>query len=206
MTRRRSTGAPEMAFLDTPAGIITPGGIHFRTTRALLRAYAGPVLDVVPLETLVARSLVWLRSGQTVALWTLALLLLALPPLAAAGIALVIYVGWEVLGATLVSRRLVASLRVMEQPLVQAILYVGVLSALGMRGEIGAVGVGLLGFVGMRWGLIPFLLRPLITALRRPLFTLPAPDQLLRAFVLQAALEHNVALPQLEQLKRELRS
>ena len=192
--------------LDTPHGIVSPEGVHFRTTRALLEDFAGPVLDVVPLATLIGRAEAWLRGGPAVALWLLAPLLLVLPPWWAGVAALGAYVVWEVAGPLWVSRRLVAVLRVLERPLVQAALYVAVLSALGVRGQVVAVGVGLLGFVLMRWGVLPWLLRPVVRALRRPITTLPAPDQVLRAFVLRAALRHGIALPELERLKRDLRS
>jgi hypothetical protein len=193
------------AFLDTPGGLITASGVHFHTTRALLEQYAGPVLEVVGLDTLVGRAEVWLRSGQALALWSLALLLLVLPPLGAVLAALTIYLGWETLGPSFVSRRLVAAFRVLEKPIVQAALYIAVLSYLGAQGNVGAVGVGLAGFVLMRWRVLPLALRPVLKLLRRPLYTLPPPDQVLRAFVLLAALRHNIDLPQLERLKRDLR-
>jgi hypothetical protein len=194
------------SFLDTPAGLITASGIHFHTTRALLEQYARPVLDVVPLDTLIARTEVWLRSGQALALWTLALLLLVLPPVGAALCTLTVYLGWETLGPSLVSQRLVAAFRVLEMALVQAALYVAVLSTLGAQGQAVAVGVGLAGFVLVRWRLVPLVLRPALEILRRPLYTLPVADQVLRGFVLRAALRHGIELPQLERLKRDLRS
>lgn len=199
------TNDDSLSFLDTPGGLLTASGVHFHTTRALLEQYAGPVLEIVGLDVLVGRAEVWLRSGQTLALWSLALLLIVMPPVGAALCALTIYLGWETLGPSLVSRRLVAAFRVLEKPLVQAALYVAVLSTLGAQGHVGAVGVGLAGFVLMRWRVIPAVLRPVLRVLRRPLYTLPVADQVLRAFVLRAALEHDIALPQLERLKRDLR-
>lgn len=192
-------------FLDTPGGIITASGVRFHTTRALLEDYAGPVLAAVPIATLVDRAEVWLRSGQTVALWTLALLLLVLPPVGAALCTLTVYLGWETVGPSFVSRRLVAVFRGLEMPLVQAGLYVAVLSWLGAQGHVGAVGVGLAGFILVRWRVLPLVVRPLLKMLRRPLYTLPVADQVLRAFVLRAAIRHRIKLPQLERLKRELR-
>ncbi len=196
---------PDDLLLETPRGIVSPDGVHFRTTRALLEDFAGPVLEVVPLATLIGRAEVWLRGGPTVALWLLALLLLAVPPVWAAAVALVAYGLWETFGLVLVSRWVVAGLRVLERPLVQAALYVAVLSALGVRGQVVGVGVGLLGFVLIRWGVLPRLLRPLFQVLRRPLTTLPVADQVLRAFVLRAALRHGIALPEIDRLRRERR-
>lgn len=206
MFRRRPARQPAEPFLDTPGGLLTASGVHFRTTRALLEAYAGSVLERVPLATLVHRAEVWLRSGQTAALWVLALLLPFVSPLAAVLFALTVYVGWETLGPAFVSRRVVGVFRVLEQPVVQGLFYVVVLSTLGAQGRLGALAVGLAGFILVRWQILPVLLGPLVRLLRRPLFTLPAPDQVLRAFVLRAALRHNVELPQLEALKRDLRS
>jgi len=205
MLRRRSHRLPDEPFVDTPVGILSAGGVHFHTTKALLENYAGAVLERVPLAALIGRAEVWLRGGQTVALWTLAGLLLVAPPGLAATMALTAYLAWETLSPAVVSRRIAAALRALERPAVQAVLYVAVLSVLGAGGALAAVGVGLAGFVGMRWGVLPWALRPLVRVLRRPLFTLPAPDQVLRAFVLRAALRHDVDLPQLERLKRELR-
>lgn len=192
--------------LDTPQGLVSPNGVHFHTTRALLEDFAGPVLEVVSLPTLVERAEVWLRSGAAIALWMLAGLLLAVPPLWAGLGALFVYVFWEVLSPLWVSRRFVGLLRGLENPIVQAVLFVAVLSALGVRGQVTAVGLGLAGFVLVRWGIVPRLLRPVLRLLRRPLYTLPAADQVLRAFVLRAALRHGVTLPQLEALKKDLRT
>lgn len=192
-------------FLDFPGGIVTATGVRFHTTRALLEQFAGPVLEKVPLAVLIERAEVWLRSGQTLALWTLAPLLFLLPPAGAALIALTVYLGWETLGPALVGRRLVAVFRVLEKPLVQVALYVVVLSTLANQGQMGAVAVGLGGFVLVRWRVLALLTRPVLALLRRPLYTLPVPDQVLRAFVLHAALQHGIALPQLERLKEELR-
>ncbi len=199
-------GSDRDLILDTPQGLVSPHGVHFRTTRALLEDFAGPVLKIVSLPTLIDRAEVWLRSGPAITLWALAMLLLFVPPLWAGIGALFVYLGWETFSPLWASRWLVGLLRGLENPIVQAVLYVAVLSALGVRGEVGAVGVGLAGFVLVRWGMIPWLLRPVLKALRRPLYTLPVADQVLRAFVLRAALRHNVALPQLEALKRDLRT
>lgn len=203
--KREPRRADVPPFLDTPAGILTVSGIRFQTTRKLLEEYAGAVLRVVPLETLIARAEVWLRSGQTIALWLLAPLLLVIPPAGAAAISLTAYLAWETLSPLFASRRLVAVMRVLEKPVVQAVLYVAVLSALGIRGHLGGVGVGLGGFVLVRWQILPLLVRPITGLLRKPLFTLPVADQVLRAFVLRAALMHRISLPHIDRLREEWR-
>lgn len=192
--------------LDTPQGLVSPHGVHFRTTRALLEDFAGPVLKIDSLPKLIDRAEVWLRGGPAIALWSLAGLLLVAPPVWAGVGALLIYVVWDVFSPLWVSRWLVELLRGLEHPIVQAVLYIAVLSALGVRGHVGAVGLGLAGFVLVRWRVIPRVLRPVLRALRRPIYTLPVADQVLRAFVLRAALQHGVVLPELEALKKDLRT
>ncbi len=94
----------ETTFVDTPEGIYTASGVWFRTREDSLYAYAGPVFDREPLARLFTQAEVWLRSPMTLALWLLPLLLFMLSPLQAALAALVVYVGWESLGPSFVSR------------------------------------------------------------------------------------------------------
>ncbi len=204
--RRRRPERPEVPpFLDTPGGILTVTGIRFQTTLELLEEYAGDVLQHVTVEELLARVEIWLRSAQAIAVWVLAVLLFVLHPFVAAAAAILVYIVWEVLSPAFASRRLTFLFKVIEMPIVQAALYVAVLSFLGIRGDLSAVGVGLLGFVLVRWQLLPIALKPLVNGLRRPLYTLPVPDQVLRAFLLRAALRHSVSLPQIDEVRSRSR-
>jgi hypothetical protein len=189
-------------YLDTPAGIVTPSGLRFRTTEALLEAWAGSVFTREPLGALVRRAEVWLRAPATVALVALPFLLLAFPPWVAGLAAVGLYVVDTLAFPAAPSRRLGAALAVLERPVVQGLLYVVVLSALGMAGNGGAVVVGLAGFVGFRLGAVQALLRPVLGPLLRRLYPLPVPDQVLRAHVVRAALRHGIRLPELERLER----
>ena len=64
------------AYVDTPAGLLSADGTHYRTTEPLLREYAGPVVEAVGLGTLLQRAGVWLRSPQTITTLLLPVLLL----------------------------------------------------------------------------------------------------------------------------------
>src|SRR5690606_26205907 len=95
--------ASDATFVETPAGLFTAGGVWFHTSEASLRAYAKSVLQRVPLPELLAQAQVWLRSAQTLALWVLPFVLLAVPPLPAALGALVLYVAWRALSPAFAS-------------------------------------------------------------------------------------------------------
>lgn len=184
---------------------MTASGTHFRTTEALLTDFAGPVFDAEPLDRLVRRAEVWLRSPATLALWVLLGLLLVMPSWAASLLALAVYLGGAMIAPSALSRPLGSVLSVLERPLVQGVVFVVVLSGLGLVGDVAAVLVGLIAFVGFRLGVLQRVLRPVTEALQARLYPLPAPDQTLRAVIVRSALHHRVALPELEKLEASAR-
>ena len=204
MARRRSDRDTPV-YLDTPTGIVTTAGTRFRTTEGLLQEFAGPVFEHEPLERLIRHAEAWLQGGVALALCTLLLGLVWLPAWLAMVLTLAVYMAWELVAPSAPSVAGARILRVVEHPLVQGIPFVIVLSVLGMAGRIDAVVVGLLGFVGFRLGAIQALLRPVLDSLRARLFSLPVPDQVLRAFIVRAALRHGVALKELARLEQSAR-
>ena len=195
----------EALFVDTPNGIFTASGVWFGTTQAALEDYAAPVLDREGLPRLLSRAEVWLRSAQIVTLWALPLFLLLTSPLAAALAALVLYVGWRSLAPSFVSEAAAKAARVLDVVAAQGFYYVFALSLLASRGEMAALGVGLGGFVLLRWGVLARLSQPIVGRIWRSLYALPVPDQVLRAFLIRAALKHNLSLPQLDRLEEQMR-
>lgn len=193
------------AYIDTPGGIVSADGTRYHTTEPLLRDYAGPVLDAVGLATLIRQAGVWLRTPQTLAVVMLPALLLALPWWWAAGLALILYALWTVGAPGLVLPRLVGVARVLEHPVAQGLLYVGVLSGLAAAGRFGAVWTGVAGFVAFRLGLVEAVLRPVLRPALRELYALPPADQTLRGFIVRAALRMGVTLPGVEPIEARVR-
>ena len=194
----------EGVYVSTPQGLFTASGVWFQATEEMLRDYAGPVLQHVALAELVRRAERWLRSPMTLAAWMLPLALLLLSPWAAAGATLTLFCGWTLLCPSLASRRAAQVAGWMEQPWLQGLFYVLVLSILAAQGRLAAVGVGLAGFLLLRWGLVRRALRVPLRAAMRRLYPLPPEDQVLRAFILRAGLRHDVALPQLDRLRNHI--
>ncbi len=193
------------AYVDTPGGIVASDGTRFHTTEPLLRDYAGPVLDAVGLATLVRQAGVWLRTPQTLAVVALPLLLLALEWWWAAGLTLVLYALWTVGAPGAVIPGLVRVARVLEHPVAQGLLYVGVLSGLAAAGRYGAVWTGIAGFVAFRLGLVEAILRPVLRPALRELYALPPADQTLRSLIVRAALRRGLALPGVEPIEARVR-
>ena len=186
--------ARRLTYVDTPQGIYTDALIWFRTREAWLEEYAGAVLEHRPIDKLLYDAAVWLRSPQVLALWLLPVLLIIVDPLRAGVATLVVYLAWQLLGPALVVRRLVPLFSILELTIIQALVYVGILSWLASADQFAAVGVGLAGFVLLRWGVLPLVLRPLTKILRRPLYRLPVPDHVLRTMIVRAALQYRVTL------------
>ena len=194
----------ETTFVDTPKGIFTASGVWFRTREASLHDYAGAVFDREPLARLLTQAEVWLRSAQTLVLWLLPLFLFMISPLQAVLAALVIYVGWESLGPSFVSRALLGVVRLLDRVLLQAVYYVLILSVLASQQQFAALWVGLGGFILLRWGLVRWVTRPVIRWIWSTLYRMPVPDHVLRALIVRAALKHRVSLPELDRIEQEI--
>ncbi len=194
----------EAFYVSTPQGIFMASGFWFAATEEALRSYAAPVLEHVSLRALLRRAERWLRSPQLLALWALPLLPVVLGPWAAGGLTLALYVLWSVAGPSLPSRHVARVWGWLDHVVLQGGYYVFVLSMLAAQGRYAAMAVGLAGFVLLRWGLVQWALGPLVRPLQRALYDLPVPDQVLRAFILRAALEHRVEVPQIERMRRRM--
>ncbi len=194
----------ETTFVDTPEGIYTASGVWFRTREDSLYAYAGPVFDREPLARLFMQAEVWLRSPMTLALWLLPLLLFMLSPLQAALAVLVVYVGWESLGPSFVSRTVSGVFRVLDLVLLQALYFVLTLSILAAQEQLAALGVGLGGFILLRWSLVRMVTQPVVKRIWATLYKMPVPDQVLRSFIIRAALKYHVSLPELDRIEQEI--
>lgn len=195
---------PTASYVDTPQGIFTAAGIWFRTTKEDLERYAGPVFEHESIERLIERSEVWLRSPQTIAVWGLPLFLLAIEPLPAVLAALTVYVGWKSLSPSLVNRPLERFLELLDPVWLQGAYYVGILSFFAAIQAFTAVWVGLAGFILLRWGIVERVTDIIVRLIWSTLYAMPVNDQILRGFIIRAAMKYRVSLPQLDVLERRV--
>ena len=184
------------AYVDTPAGLVSADGTRFRTTEPLLREYAGAVLDAVGLDVLVRRTGVWLRSPQTLAVWVLPALLAVVPWWFALALALALYTSWTVAAPGLALPGLARVAAVLEHPVLQGLVYVGVLSAFAAAGAFAALWTGIAGVRRPSGsGSSPPPSRPALAGVLDALYPLPPADQTLRAFIIREGLRRGVTLP-----------
>lgn len=196
---------PEIAYVATRNGIFTETGTWFAATEESIEQYAAGVLAVRPLPRLLADADVWLRGSTIVALWSLGIFLLLLPPVVASIASLTLYAAWSIIGPSFVSRVGARLLRVADNVLLQGLAFVILLSLLASAGSMAAVWIGLGGFIVYRWGIIQRLIDPLLRPIQRSLYELPVPDQVLRAFIVRIALKHGLDVPQIREIERGIR-
>lgn len=197
-------GAAAPTFVDTPKGIFTASGVWFRASEESVRDYAGEVLEHEPLPRLVRHAEVWLRSPETLALWALPALLWLMPVGGGVLLVLAAYVGWSMLGPSLVNRPMLRVAVVLDHVAAQLVYYVVLLSALAISQQYAALVAGLLGFVLLRWGLIRRVTDRLLQAVWTRFYPLPVPDQVLRALIHRAALKYRVTLPEIDAMANDI--
>lgn len=194
----------QAAYVDTPEGIFTADGLWFRVTEAELQEYAGPVLAHVSLSDLMARAGRWLLAGQTIGIWAALVLLLTLPALPAALLALLVFLLVQCFRPILLSAWFDPVLRVLQAVPAQGLAYLVGLSAFGMAGLYGKLALGIVLFVALRWRLLETITEPLVRAVSRALYPIPMTDQVLRSTILRAAMRHRVSMPELDRIEKHI--
>nr|BCX00677.1 MAG: hypothetical protein KatS3mg041_0723 [Bacteroidota bacterium] len=191
-------------YVNTPGGIFTAEGVWFYTTEEALRAYAGSILERIPLERVLAEAAVWYRSGWALGLVLLPLLLLALPWWVAALTTLGLYVLWELIKPAWYAHTLAGLFYHLEQLWLQFLLYLVVLSVLLMTDQWASALTGLGGFVLFRYGIIDWIARQTLGTLKLSWYHLPEADAILRGCLIRYAIRFGLPLPGLEEMRQRI--
>ncbi|MFB6271364.1 MAG: hypothetical protein ABEL51_00570 [Salinibacter sp.] len=197
-------GSSSPPYVDTPYGILTEGGRWYHVTEQDVQDYAGAVLDHVSLTQLLRWADTWVDSARTAVLWALPLLLWGLPVNWAVGGALVLFLGWALLSPALPSLLAVRAVTLLDHVLAQALYYVLTLSIFAAAEMYAAVGVGLGGFVILRWGVLEWAAGYVVRPLQRQLYPLPVADQVLRGLIVRVALKHRLSLPHVDDITEDI--
>ncbi len=189
---------------STPQGILTESGVWYKTTIQHLNDYAGDLFDQEPLDVYLALADTWIRSPYTISLWLLPFGILSYDLFQWSVIVLSFFLIWQIIAPALVNRTLSPLLKLLDAVLMQALLYAVTMSILAMSGRYDALAVGLLGFILFRWGILSYLTRPIVTFCWKTMYTLPAPDHILRAFIIRGALRNGITLADFEDIERKV--
>lgn len=189
-------------YLETPRGILSRGGLLFRTTTADLEELYGEVLEKISLGELIDRAELWLTSHRAITLWSMIPLLAYVSPVVGCVLGLAVFILWKSIAPALGNAWLEWPIRLLSSVAGQLVGYVIAMSWLGATGNHGALVTGLIAFAVVRWQLLDYLLRPVIALIHRRLYPLPVPDQMLRAVIHAAAIRLRISLPQFPSISR----
>jgi hypothetical protein len=184
----------EPVFLETPRGLLTPEGTWFRTSVQQLTGSYPEVLARSNIDDLIHRSEVWLHSHRSIALLVVALLLFLLPPGWAVAIGCVVFLGWLLIAPSLGNRVLANLFEWLGWAPVQVFIYVVILSVFGASDRYAELLFGVAWFVAIRWRLLDLISRPVANRLFARLYSLPVPDQMLRAVIFSEAIRLGIPL------------
>lgn len=203
---RNEASSRDVAYVASPAGIFLETGTWFEIQEDALRKYARGLLSKITVGRLLGDADIWIRSPRSLATVLLPVMLMILPPVLAAVITLLVFGMWYVFSPALVNLLLLGVFRALDTVFVQAGVYFILLSYLAMNGFLTAVWVGLGGFVLFRWGIMERIVSALFAPVIRKVYSLPLADQVLRGVVLRRAIRLKVAMPELEDMERSIRS
>ena len=197
-------GSSSPPYIDTPYGILTEGGRWYHVTEEGVEDYAGAVLDHVSLEQLLRWADTWMNSAKTVALWGLPLLLWGLSAGWAVGGALGLFFVWALMSPSLPSLLAVRAVSWLDHVLAQSLYYVLTMSIFAAAEQYAAVGVGLVAFILLRWGVVEWASGYLVRPLQKKLYPLPVADQVLRGLIVRVALKHRLSLPHVDDITQNI--
>jgi len=190
-------------FVELPTGIFTSSGIWFHTSEDYLREFANEVIDRVGFKNVLKQAATWVNSQEAVCAICLLGFLFVMDPVAALALALVVYFLWFVWSPLFVAPGLSKAVAICSSSLLQGALFIVGLSVLGRDGQILAVGVGLLGFFLIRWGIFRWIV---VTGLSRTNSgALPREDRILRTLLVRHAVSMGITLPSLEPFENRIR-
>lgn len=202
---KKSTSLKESAgWAELPTGIFTADGIWFHTTEAALREFAEEVVEKIGVGPLVMQAGIWLRSADAAGALALAILLLVTTPLIAVLVSLLLYVLWEILSPTFVIVPVVRLFSVLSSAAFQGLLFVVVISWLGMNGHTTGAVVGLLAFILLRWGIVRKIVSKSVIEQIRTKQKLPDQDRILRSLVVRHAIALRISLPATESYEKRI--
>lgn len=198
------TESPGLTYVEMPEGIFTSDGIWYHTSIKDLTEFAPGIMGRSGPAALFQKAGDWSRLPVTCALWTLPCLLLFSSPWQAVAGAYLVFLALSTLSPSVVFYSIIPVVRAMNHPIAQGLFYVLAMSYLASSGQKMEMGVGLAGFIALRWQIISRLSEPLLRILRKPISVLPVHDQILRNVLIRASQKHGESVEELARMEKRI--
>lgn len=184
---------------ESPVSTISSAGHWFFATRKTVEEYVPGILEKYSFESLIRKSIVWINSADSLAMFLYFALVYLINPWIAAAIALIFHVWWYFNKSAFVSISFTPVLTLLNHEFVQLLVAGILLSLMGINGMYLALGLGIIFFFLFKVG----LLRRLWDRLNKKQSgdKLPLNDRVLKMVLVRYSIKENIAPHEVQQLE-----
>ncbi|MFH5831559.1 hypothetical protein ACG2F4_11520 [Halalkalibaculum sp. DA3122] len=193
---------PHRLFAETRMGIVTRYGDWFHTTTDYIEEFVPGLLEEVELEELVRAAQAWVKSADSLSMLLLLGLLLFVPPLVAALLAVAFHAAWYFNKSSFVMISLNTLMEYLYKDGTQLVTSLVVLSYLGIMGEYFAASIGLLFFFVLKLGLLRKLWDKLFQMRQEVLLTLN--DRVMKMVILRFSIRENLVPDDIREMEEQI--
>lgn len=188
--------------LETPYSTVTSGGHWFHATRETIREYVPNLLKKYSFEELIAKSVVWIDSADSLAMILYFLLAYIVDVWIAALAAFLFHYFWYHQKSAFVNTLFTPVLSFFNRDFFQLLLAAVILSFMGITGMYAAAVVGMFYFFLFKVGLLRRLWNWIET--KREIKKLPLNDRVLKMVLIRYSLYENIPPPEIEKMDQQV--
>ncbi len=191
-------------YIETPRGIFTSAGNWFHITKKALDTYAPGLLKKQPLEKLLKKAEVWIRSADNLGI-LLFMILLYTHGLVVAGITTLLFVPiWHITKSNFLSLPLTALLTITDKEIFVVLVSVLSLSWMGITDQYLSVVIGILVFCVLKFGWFRWLVEWFYS--KKSQGNLLLNDRVLKMIILKYAIKEDIAVKEVDAMEKEILS
>lgn len=195
---RKQTDQSNNLFIETKLGIVSRTGDWFHTTSDHIKEFVPGLLQKRSLYQLVEEAVAWVRSADSLAMTILLVLLLFIPPMFAAAIAVVFHFFWYRSKSAFVTIYMGKVLKLMNTDGYMLITALIILSYLGMSSQYLATAIGIIFFFLLKLG----LLKRLWDKMDKSSFkNLSLNDRVFKMILIKYGMYYNTEPPEVKQME-----
>lgn len=184
---------------ESPVSTISSAGHWFFATRKTVEEYVPGILDKYSFESLIRKSIVWINSADSLAMFLYFALVYLINPWIAAAVALIFHVWWYFSKSAFVSISFTPVLTLLNHEFVQLLVAGILLSLMGINGMYLALGLGIIFFFLFKVGLLRRLWDRLDK--KRSGDKLPLNDRVLKMVLVRYSIKENIAPHEVQRLE-----
>ncbi len=186
--------------VETPNGLFTASGFWFRTTFAGIDDFAPGLRSRIDIHNVVRDTETWIRSFESIGLWSFMISILFLSVYPSALIALILSLGWYFLRSAAIHPSVTPFIKPFTMDASVFLATVFVISYVGNSGRTLDAVIGLAFFLIFRFG----WLRKILDKWHDSVRPISMNDRLLRMMLLRLAIRHDIPIASVQTMRNDL--